>query len=206
MAHRSRHRPAAFTLVELLVGVAFGAILMGGLMTMATSVLRAGLQDDNQQSAQDAWARVNQFLVIEVGEAGRLYEGTTEVRPIDLDQAPSACSGASRDAGSESFAIRVPNPDPGAVGSARFATITYYMSAGHLMRCGPPVLANGALNFSANSGAAILSYNTTLRQLSLNHLDRSISYTLDFRSPHAGVEFSGQGRAWAQSSRIELTS
>jgi Tfp pilus assembly protein PilW len=206
MGFPSRHRPAAFTLVELLLASAFGVILLGGLMKMSTSLMRAGLQDDNQQSAQDAWARVNQFLVIEVGEAGRLYEGTTEVRPIDLDQVPSACSGASRDAGSESFAIRVPNPDPGAVGSARFATITYYMSEGHLMRCGPPVLATGALNFSATSSAAILSYNTTLRQLSLNHLDRSIAYTLDFRSPHAGVEFSGQGRAWAQSSRIEITS
>lgn len=206
MAHRSRHRPAAFTLVELLVGVAFGAILMGGLMMMATSILRAGLEDDNQQSAQDAWARVNQFLVIEVGEAGRLYQGITEVSPIVLNPATTGCSGANPDAGSESFAIRVPNPDPAATGSARFATITYFMSDGHLMRCGPPVLANGALNFSATSTAAILSYDTTLRQLSLNHLNRSISYTLDFRSPHAGVEFSGQGRAWAQSSRIELTS
>ena len=206
MAHRSRHRPAAFTLVELLVGVAFGAILMGGLMMMATSILRAGLEDDNQQSAQDAWARVNQFLVIEVGEAGRLYQGITEVSPIVLNPATTSCSGANPDAGSESFAIRVPNPDPAATGSARFATITYFMSDGHLMRCGPPVLVNGALNFSATSTAAILSYDTTLRQLSLNHLNRSIAYTLDFRSPHAGVEFSGQGRAWAQSSRIELTS
>lgn len=203
MAHRSRHRPAAFTLVELLVGVAFGAILMGGLMTMATSVLRAGLKDDNQQSAQDAWAQVNQFLVIEVGEAGRIYMSATEVSPILLNQEP-LCSGASRDAGSESFAIRVPNADP--TSSVPFRTISYYMSGGNLMRCGPPVLADGSLNFKGPNSEAILSYDTTLRQLSLNHLNRSIAYTLEFRSPHAGVEFSGQGRAWAQSSRIEITS
>lgn len=201
----SRHRRAAFTLVELLLASAFGVILLGGLMKMSTSLLRAGLQDDNQQSAQDAWAQVNQFLVIEVGEAGRIYMSAVEVSPILLNQAPaSLCSGASRDAGSESFAIRVPNADPTA--TVPFRTITYYMTGGHLMRCGPPVLADGSLNFKGPNSEAILSYDTTLRQLSLNHQNRSISYTLDFRSPHAGVEFTGQGRAWAQSSRIEITS
>lgn len=202
MRFPSRPRPAAFTLVELLLGAAFGVILLGGLMTMATSVLRAGLREDNQQSAQDAWARVNQFLNIEVGEAGRIYLRTTPVGPIVLNQAPT-CSGASQDGGSESFAITVPNPDPTA--AIPFRTINYYMSGGHLMRCGPPVLANGALNFSAPSSEAILSYDTTLRQLSRTYENRSIAYTLDFRSPHsAEPEFTGVGRAWAQSSIIEL--
>jgi len=69
----------------------------------------------------------------------------------------------------------------------------------------PPVLANGALNFSAPSSEAILSYDTTLRQLSRTVENRSIAYTLDFRSPHsAEPEFTGVGRAWAQSSIIEL--
>ncbi len=205
MRFPSRPRPNAFTLVELLLGSAFGLILLGGLMMMATSLLRAGLREDNQQSAQDAWARVNQFLVIEVGEAGRTYQGTTEVSPIVLNQLPSDCTGATRDAGSDSFAIRVPNSD--SAGAVSFRTIIYYMTGGNLMRCGPPVLANGALNFSAPSAEAVLSYNTTLRQLSLNHQNRSIAYTLDFRSPHsADPEFSGVGRAWAQSSRIEITS
>jgi len=202
MRFPSRPRPAAFTLVELLLGAAFGVILLGGLMTMATSILRAGLREDNQQSAQDAWARVNQFLNIEVGEAGRIYLRTTAVGPIVLNQAPT-CSGASQDGGSESFAITVPNPDPAA--AIPFRTIIYYMSVGHLMRCGPPVLANGALNFSAPSSEAILSYDTTLRQLSRTYENRSIAYTLDFRSPHsAEPEFTGVGRAWAQSSIIEL--
>jgi hypothetical protein len=200
-------------------------ILMGGLMMMATFLLRAGLREDNQQSAQDAWARVNQFLNIEVGEAGRIYQGTTPVDPIALDQTPS-CNGASRDAGSDSFAIRVPNPDP--TGSDDFKTITYYMSGGHLMRCGPPVLANGALNFSAASTEAILSYNTCLEidsnntcwdvsaknfcwdvaddsRLGLAHEGRSIAYRLHLSSAHsAQPELSCVGRAWAQSSIIEL--
>jgi hypothetical protein len=52
---------------------------------------------------------------------------------------------------------------------------------------------------------AILSYDTTLRQLSRTVENRSIAYTLDFRSPHsAEPEFTGVGRAWAQSSIIEL--
>ena len=200
----SHSRPAGFTLVELLLASAFGVILMGGLMMMATFLLRAGVREDNQQSAQDAWARVNQFLNIEVGEAGRIYEGDEPIGPIKPDQEPT-CTGAGRDAGSESFAITVPNPDPAVSGSARYATITYYMSEGHLMRCGPPVRANGALNFSAASSEAILSYDTTLRELSLNYEDRSITYKLDFRSPHSAVpEFTGSGRAWAQSSIIEL--
>ena len=198
-----RPRLAAFTLVELLLGAAFGVILLGGLMTMATSILRAGLREDNQQSAQDAWARVNQFLNIEVGEAGRIYQGETPVGPIQGDNPTPNCSGASQDGGSESFAITVPNPDPAA--AIPFRTITYYMSGGHLMRCGPPVLANGAMNFSAPSSEAILSYDTTLRQLSRTYENRSIAYTLDFRSPHsAEPEFTGVGRAWAQSSIIEL--
>ena len=198
-----RPRLAAFTLVELLLGAAFGVILLGGLMTMATSILRASLREDNQQSAQDAWARVNQFLNIEVGEAGRIYQGETPVGPIQGDNPTPNCSGASQDGGSESFAITVPNPDPAA--AIPFRTITYYMSGGHLMRCGPPVLANGALNFSAPSSEAILSYDTTLRQLSRTVENRSIAYTLDFRSPHsAEPEFTGVGRAWAQSSIIEL--
>ncbi|MFM7466059.1 MAG: type II secretion system protein J [Cyanobium sp.] len=225
MRFPSRHRPAAFTLVELLLGAAFGVILLAGLMMMATSLLRAGVRDDNQQSAQDAWARVNQFLNIEVGEAGRLYQGTTEVSPIVLDQAPS-CSGANRDAGSGSFAIRVPNSDPAQ--NSAYATITYYMSGGHLMRCGPPVLANGSLNFSASSSEAILSYNTCLEldstnscrtvtktsrcwdvaddsRLGLGHEGRSIAYRLHLSSAHsAEPELSCVGRAWAQSSIIEL--
>jgi len=131
-----RPRLAAFTLVELLLGAAFGVILLGGLMTMATSILRAGLREDNQQSAQDAWARVNQFLNIEVGEAGRIYQGESPVGPIQGDNPTPTCSGASQDGGSESFAITVPNPDPAS--TVPFRTITYYMSGGHLMRCGPP--------------------------------------------------------------------
>lgn len=225
MRFPSRPRPNAFTLVELLLGSAFGVILLGGLMMMATSVLRAGLREDNQQSAQDAWARVNQFLNIEVGEAGRIYQGTNEQKPIELDQVPS-CSGASRDAGSDSFAIRVPNPDQAS--SDDFATITYYMSGGHLMRCGPPVLANGALNYSASSTEAILSYNTCLEldsnntcwdvtaknfcwdvaddaRLGLGHEGRSIAYRLHLSSAHSPEpELSCVGRAWAQSSIIEL--
>jgi hypothetical protein len=44
-----------------------------------------------------------------------------------------------------------------------------------------------------------------LRQLSRTVENRSIAYTLDFRSPHsAEPEFTGVGRAWAQSSIIEL--
>lgn len=223
MRFSSRPRPDAFTLVELLLAASFGVILLGGLMTMATSLLRAGLKADNQQSAQDAWARVNQFLNIEMGEAGRIYQGTTEVSPIVLDQAPS-CNGANRDAGSDSFAIRVPNPDPAATASARYATITYYMSGGHLMRCGLPVLANGALDFNASNSEAILSYDTCLEvsndkkclkvsappdetslSLGLDLQKRSIGYRLRFFSPHSSApEFSGVGRAWAQSSRIEI--
>ncbi|MEB3258052.1 MAG: hypothetical protein VKN83_07030 [Cyanobacteriota bacterium] len=207
----SHSRPAAFTLVELLLASAFGVILLGGLMMMATFLLRAGLREDNQQSAQDAWARVNQFLNIEVGEAGRIYAGTEELFAIELDKAPS-CTGASRDGGSESFRITVPNPDTDPL-SARYAIITYYMSGGHLMRCGPPVLANGALNFSASSSEAILSYDTTLKELSQPPLPstdpknpkRSIAYTLEFRSAHSDEpEYSGVGGAWAQSSIIEL--
>jgi type II secretory pathway pseudopilin PulG len=198
----SHSRPAGFTLVELLLASAFGVILLGGLMMMATFLLRAGLREDNQQSAQDAWARVNQFLNIEVGEAGRIYLRTTAVGPIVLGQAPT-CSGASQDGGSESFSITVPNPDPAS--TVPFRTISYYMSGGHLMRCGPPVLANGALNFSAPSSEAILSYDTTLRQLSRTYENRSIAYTLEFRSAHSTEpEFTGVGRAWAQSSIIEL--
>jgi Tfp pilus assembly protein PilW len=228
MAPPSRCRHAAFTLVELLLGSALGLILLGGLMMMATSVLRAGLRDDNQQSAQDSWAQLNQFLVIEVGEAGRLYEGITEVSPIVLDQAPSDCPGASRDAGSDSFTIRVPNADP--AGTVSYRTITYYMSGGHLMRCGPQVLANGSLNFSAPSAAAILSYDTCLEldssntcwdvvrsstcwnvsddsSLGLGYQNRSIAYRLHIISPYSGEpELSCVGRAWAQSSRIEITS
>lgn len=220
-----RRRLPAFTLLELLLGSAFGVILLGGLMLMATSLLRAGLRDDNQQSAQDAWAQVNQFLNVEVGEAGRIYQGTMEKKPIELDQEPS-CPGASRDAGSDSFAIRVPNPDQAA--NDDFATITYYMSGGHLMRCGPPVLASGALNFTAPSSAAILSYNTCLEldsnnscwdvtqknfcwdvaddsKLGLGYEGRSIAYRLHLSSAHsAEPELSCVGRAWAQSSVIKL--
>ncbi len=231
MGFPSRSRPAAFTLVELLLASAFGVILMGGLMRMSTSVLRAGLRDDNQQSAQDAWSQVNQFLVTEVGEAGRTYQGTTvkiEKKPIELDQEPSECSGATRDAGSDSFAIRVPNSD--AAGTVTFRTITYYMTGGNLMRCGPPVLANGSMNFTAPSAEAVLSYNTCLEldginscwkvtqnsqcwnladdsKLGLSYQNRSIAYRLHFSSPHsAQPELSCVGRAWAQSSRIEITS
>lgn len=199
-AHPRHPRAPAFTLLELLVATAFGAIVFGALMTMATSLLRAGLREDNQQTAQDAWARVNQFLLIEVGEAGRFYQGDNEFSAIELDLPPSDCPEASKDPASASFTIRVPSANASGV---TFRMISYYVRDNNLMRCGPPVLANGALDFAAPSAEAVLSYNTVLRNLSRDFDKRSIAYTLDFRSPHAGVEFSEQGRAWAQSSMIQ---
>jgi hypothetical protein len=176
-------------------------------MMMATSLLRAGVRENSQQTAQDAWGKVNQFLNIEVGEATRFYLPNnpdplepTELDPIEEVQTISDCAGATLTAGSESFKIRVPSPAGGGV----FRQIFYYTSGTDLMRCGPPVLANGTLDFSAPSAEAVLSYNTTLRVVSLGHNDRSVQYTLDFRSPYAGVEFTGVGRAWAQSSIIQL--
>lgn len=202
----ARGRAPAFTLLELLVATAFGAILLGAILTMATSLLRAGVRDDNQQTAQEAWARLHQFLAIEVGEAGRFYLSPTDVTPIDaiapLNQPPSDCAGANQDPASESFSIRVPNSDSS--GGVPYRTITYYVRSNNLMRCGPPVQANGALDFAAPSTEAVLSFNTVLRQLRRDHDNRSIAYTLEFRSPHAGVEYSGQGRAWAQSSMIQV--
>jgi hypothetical protein len=85
------------------------------------------------------------------------------------------------------------------------------------------VLANGTLDFTASNSEAILSYNTCLEvsdkktclkvsaplnepSLSLpDHQNRSIGYRLRFFSAGSSApEFSGVGRAWAQSSIIEL--
>lgn len=197
----TQKRAPAFTLIELLVATGFGLILFAALMAMATRLLRAGVRDDNQQSAQDTWVRVHQFLTIEVGEAGRTYQGTTPTEPIATNQAPSECAGASRDASSESFQVRVPTS------ITTFRTITYYVSGSNLWRCGPPVLGNGRLDLSAASSRGLLSYNTVLRNVSatLNSLNnnRTVAYTLDIRNAQNGVEFSGNGRAWAQSSFIQ---
>ena len=202
-AARCRIRPTAFTLVELLLAVALGSLVIAGITALAVSMIRASVQEESDQVAQDAWSRVHQFLITEVGEAGRSYSGSVETVPIQLATAISGCSGTPAPPALASFSIRVRNPSNP---TAAPTVLAYYNQNGNLMRCGLPVLAGGSLDFSATSSVAILSYNTSLANLSIGHSGRSIAYTVLITSPHGTTVFSGRGRAWAQSALIEAES
>lgn len=196
-------RLSAFTLVELLLAVALGSLVLAGITALAVSMIRASVQEESSQVAQDAWSRVQQFLLTEVGEAGRSYSGTAEAVPIELATSISGCTGSPAPPALASFSIRVRNPgNPGAAP----AQIFYYNQNGNLMRCGPPVLADGSLAFTASSSVAILSYNTSLSNLSIGHFGRSLAYTVTISSPRGTTLFSGRGRAWAKSALIEAES
>ncbi|MFM7169506.1 MAG: hypothetical protein ACKOYH_01445 [Cyanobium sp.] len=203
-------RAPAFTLLELLVASSIGIILLASLLKMSSSLLRAGLRENNQQTSQDAWVRVNQFLAIEVGEAARTYQGTgptaPEQAPIVLNPTTSEC-GALPPSTTKAFAIRVPNPGNS---TTPFRTITYYnVNNTNLMRCGPPVLSTGRLVLDPTTGASDskeISYNTKLCQVQTDSNNRWIAYTMEFLSPQCGstaAQFVGKGRAWAQSAIIQ---
>ena len=194
---------SAFTLVELLLAVGLGSLMLTGVIALAVSMIRASARDEIAQTSEDAWSRVHQFLITEVGEAGRSYAGSVETVPIQLATAISGCSGTPAPPAVASFSIRVRNPsNPMAIPTV----LSYYNQDGNLMRCGLPVLADGSLDFSATNSVAVLSYNTSLTSLSIDHSGRSIAYTILITSPLGSTVFSGRGRAWAQSALIQAES
>ena len=194
---------SAFTLVELLLAVGLGSLMLTGVIALAVSMIRASAREEIAQTSQDAWSRVHQFLVTEVGEARRSYVGSVETVPIQLNAAISGCSGTPTPPSSSSFSIRVGNPANPAQAPT---TIDYYVQNGNLMRCGLPVLADGTLNFSGTRSVAVLSYGTSLSSLDLAHSGRSIGYDITISSPQGSAVFTGRGRAWAQSAVIQAES
>lgn len=198
-----RQNARGFSLVELLLVLVLGAVVLSGIIALAVSLTRASVEEETSQVAQDSWSRVQQFLITEIGEAGRSYSGAVESVPIELSVPINGCSGIPVPPALSSFAIRVRNPgNP----STSPVLIFYYNQNGNLMRCGPPVLSDGSLDFPAISSVAILSYYTTISDISVGYSGRSLAYTVTVRSPHGVTLFSGRGRAWAQSSLIEAES
>lgn len=191
---------AGFSLVELLLALTLGSVLIAAATSVAVSMIRSSVQDEAAQVAQNGWSRVQQFLLAEVGEAGRSYVASVESAPIELGFSTSSCSGLPAPPPQASFSLRVRNPArPGDPPSL----IHFYNQGADLFRCGPPVLADGSLDFSRASTPAVLSYNTNLADVALGHAGRSLSYTVLIRTPAGQLLFSAPGRAWAQSALIE---
>jgi prepilin-type N-terminal cleavage/methylation domain-containing protein len=175
-ARAASSAPGGFTLIELLVTLSIGSVLaIGTVFTLnehfrTTSLLQA------RNRLQDHWARVNLLLETEIAEADTI---TTD----------GTCGGVN-----SLLTLNVRSADQ--VNST--AAIRYAVNGnGDLVRCGPPVAANGALDFAATATTSRLVPNAQFQvQLPGSPpTGRLPTYTLTLTDPPSGTTYANQGSA-----------
>jgi len=175
--HCSRRPSDGFSLIELLVGLVMGGFLMAAAASTVVSQIRSGNRMEIAQSLRNDMGRLSSFLESEIGEGDWIFYN----EPIT---GASACTGVS---GNSLFALRVPNL--GATGTNLAWTLIHYYQSGSgatatLNRCGPPINANGSLNFAGTRIATPVSPNTTLTLANTTDT-KAVNYSLTIRDANA---------------------
>ncbi|MCT0230529.1 prepilin-type N-terminal cleavage/methylation domain-containing protein [Synechococcus sp. CS-1324] len=177
MNRRTPRNEAGFSLIELLVGLVMGGFLMAAAASTVVSQIRSGNRMEVAQSLRNDMGRLSSFLEAEIGEGDTIRYGVAIT-------GAGGCTGAS---GNSLFTIDVPNL--GATGATLVTTPIHYYLTGSgntaaLNRCGPPINANGSLNFAGTRIATLVSPNTTL---ALNNaIDaKAVHYNLTIRDANA---------------------
>lgn len=158
-----KHRSKGFTILELLITAAIGAVIIGTIASVIVSQTREGLVIERSQRAREDMNRLALFLDNEISEG-------------DLVTPAATLSGCTN-SGNSVFSIRIPYWS----GNTRTSTTSqYYVDASsNLRRCGPPISSDGELNHSGTRIDSILSSNTNLTQgNATTAAARSISYTI----------------------------
>jgi prepilin-type N-terminal cleavage/methylation domain-containing protein len=148
MRHRFTHVQQAFTLVELLIGAALGAVVLAATANVLISQMRMTRSFYTAGQVQQDLLRLHRFLLAETNEACAFQLGSTSL--------PN-CGATCTQTGSSELRLLVPittsvNSDPTAAGSLE--TIVYRLSGNQLLRSGPRILSSGALDTNAANDQA----------------------------------------------------
>jgi prepilin-type N-terminal cleavage/methylation domain-containing protein len=165
-----------FTLTELLISLVLGGVLMAAAASTVVSQIRSGNSMEIAQSLRNDMGRLTTFLDSEIGE------GDTISYFVPLT-GPDGCGVG----GTSLFTINVPNL--GGTGTTLTTTpIHYYLSGigntAALNRCGPPINANGSLNFGGTRIATPVSPNTTLTLTNTTDT-KAVNFSLTLRDANA---------------------
>lgn len=172
---RLRRSEQAFSLVELLISVVAGVALVSALAYTITGQIRGTQVQERAQRSRDDATRLDYLIQTETSEAYAITVGGTV----------SNCSAAANGRPAL-FSLSIPRPTGQFDTASNVATIHYYsLTSGQvtdLRRCGPAILRNGALDFSANVNVdGIVSANTSLSLVTCNGTvssDREVAYQL----------------------------
>lgn len=165
---------AGFSMVELMIGAAVGAICLAALVAVILSYVRSRDRLESMLRLQDQWGRLQFLLDREIQEA----------TPVT---AASSVSPSCK-VGSVALALEVPG------NSNR---ILYYLSGTTLRRCGPVITNNGDLGSSV-SDALVLDGVTSF---TVNTADpQRPTYTLTLTDPN-GVSYTNQSQPSATTFR-----
>lgn len=166
-----------FSLVELVVASAVGALVVIATTTVFAPQLRMHQRLEGRTRLQERWARVQYLLDTEIQEAHSVTSITNGLQlttcavppdPKDTYTLTSRCSdGATASTGT-----------PGAD-----VTISYVLNPTNqvLSRIGPPISRNGQLNTDGSPSTEVLT--TGVLQFDANPSSQTVEYTLSFRDP-----------------------
>ncbi len=172
---RLRRSEQAFSLVELLISVVAGVALVSALAYTITGQIRGTQVQERAQRSRDDATRLDYLIQTETSEAYAITVGGT------VGNCSAAANGRPA-----LFSLSIPRPTGQFDTASNVATIHYYsLTSGQvtdLRRCGPAILRNGALDFSANANVdGIVSANTSLSLVTCNGTvssDREVAYQL----------------------------
>jgi hypothetical protein len=145
-----RHARAGFTIIELVVTSVLGSLLFAVLAPMIIAHIRSTSTSELGARVRNDDNRIDYFIQTEASEAA-----SVEADPVG-NCAAAAAGGATR------FNLNVPRNTGRADDLANVVRIYYYTSSGNLRRCGPPINADGSLDYAAAAVDSIVSTNTDL--------------------------------------------
>lgn len=172
-AHRSRQRRAAFTLVELIIGLAVAGVFMALLLRMWMSLTFTGMNTTAYATRQNDQMRVLDYLKRDIRRATavEIYDGATLVTSTSVfgNELRLTIPGYYSDTREEDNAIgpkatNAPSVTAGSVAYGAALTVRYFASGGAVVRdeSGTPRTVAGAagafaLSFAKETSNAIRS-------------------------------------------------
>lgn len=185
---KSQKFHSGFTLTELLITVAIGGLLIAASATVIISEIRSGIATERFARAQQDFLRISSFINSEVGEGARLQ----------YSQATTGCLPS----GTSLVTIVIPYGFNSSTLLPNESIVHYYVSGGSLYRCGPPILATGALNPGEAISASQLNTNT---QMTIEPASNSkgLAYALNFRNENNSLIFSQSSGSRARAGIVD---
>ncbi len=148
-SRRSASR-SGFTILELLIAAVLGSILFSTLASMILAHIRSTSSSELAARVRNDSNRIDYFIQTEASEAASI--GT-----VDVSNCPASAAG-----GATLFNFNVPVDTGQADDLTNVVQIFYYTANGDLRRCGPPILADGRLDYTGTPVDSIVSTNTTV--------------------------------------------